>query len=366
MKKRAAFLIPSDRMGGAERIVRMVAIEAAKSSLFDQVDIFVLCWNKSGTLNAIESYDKVSIHYTEATNELRGVFPMMRLLMRHHYSLVFSSSTHLNALLSMMRVLNLLRTDRLVTRESTVIFERKFGLRGILFRSFYLFYGGQDLVVCQTERMRQSLSRHVRRGIRRLMITLPNPIDFDRVNEGKFAPVPTSISEIPKERKKLVWCGRLMPVKSPDRAIEVLQLLHSSGDVLMHLVIVGEGPLRQSLEEKADALGLSDFVTFAGYQANPVEFMKHCDIGILTSDIEGFPNVVLEMLASGIRTVVTPDCAGGLEGLPGVVVVNSNPDVCAALSMAIREKKDATAEIVSDISAVLESRSPHYFLRSIV
>ena len=155
--KRALFLLPSDRMGGAERIVYTTAKQAVSCGLYDQIDIFVLCQKRSGTLDELDSSDLVNLQYTEADNERGGALPMARFVQQKKYALVFSSSTHLNAYASLLRRVGILRADRLVTRESTEIFERDFGARGYLLRALYWFYGAQDLIVCQTGRMRDSL-----------------------------------------------------------------------------------------------------------------------------------------------------------------------------------------------------------------
>ncbi len=324
-------------MGGAERIVCTTAKQAVSCGLYDQVDIFVLCQQRSGTLDELGASDLVNLQYTEADNELGGVLPLARFVQQKKYALVFSSSTHLNAYASLLRRVGLLRADRLVTRESTEIFERDFGAQGYLLRALYWFYGAQDLIICQTGRMRESLDRHTRGRLSGLIKTLPNPVDIQRIEAGKSDPIPLSIDAIPADRIKIVWCGRLSPVKSPHRAVEVMRCLQDAGETQMHLVIVGDGPLREALEEQVSRSKLSDFVTFAGHHRNPAGIMSQCDYGLLTSDTEGFPNVILEMLASGVRGVVTTDCAGDLEQIPATVVVEGGDNSPGALAHVIRK-----------------------------
>ena len=350
-------------MGGAERVVYTVAKEAAYSGLYDQIDIFVLCWSRTGTLDDLERHGNLTLHYTEAVNERGGVWPMIRFMACQHFSLVFSSSTHINALASFLRRLGCFRTDRLVARESTVIFDRNFGLRGCLFRALYWLYGAQDLIICQTDRMRQSLDFHTKGRFRPLLLTLPNPIDFDRIEEGRTAPVPKGIQVIPAKRTKIVWCGRLSPVKAPERAIDVLLRLHSVGETHMHLVVIGGGPLLNVLKEKVRTSGLSKHVTFMGNYANPCEIMSRCEIGLVTSDTEGFPNVILEMLASGVRRIVTTNCAGGLDELPATVVVENGPTSSYDLAAALGQ--EYLGESLKTVLPFLEKHSPNSFLSRI-
>ena len=86
--------------------------------------------------------------------------------------------------------------------------------------------------------------------------------------------------------------------------------------------------------------------------------MAHCDLGLLTSDTEGFPNVVLEMLAAGVPGVVTTNCAGDMKDIPGVWIADEpSPTALADTIIRVRELLGPSA-----LPAFLESRSPrHYF-----
>jgi glycosyltransferase involved in cell wall biosynthesis len=352
--RRAAFLMPSDRMGGAERIVRTLAAEAAKSGLYDRVEVFVLCWSRTGTLESLRELGNVSLHYTHARSELGGVWPLIRFLATGRFSLVFSSSTHLNALASLMRGLRLLRADRVVARESTVIFDRSFGLAGAIFRGFYRLYGWQDMIVCQTRRMRDSLDRNTKGRLANLLVTLPNPLDLGRMR-GCMDSVEGT------DELSLVWCGRLSPIKSPDIAIRAVAELRDVFGIRARLEIIGEGVERPSLEKLADQLGVSDNVVFTGHLENPCLAMAGHGIGLVTSATEGFPNVVLEMLASGVRRVITTDCAGGLAEIPGVVVLPSNSP--RAFAEAIVAQRGAARP--EGLQSFLDSRSPALFFLKI-
>ncbi|WP_127091179.1 glycosyltransferase [Aquabacter cavernae] len=340
----ALFLMPSDRMGGAERMVHMMAREAALSGRFARVEVFVLCWSRTGTLDDLEALGNVTLHYTLAANEGGGLLPLLWCLVRKRYAFVFSSSTHLNALCSLMRRLGALRVVRLVARESTTIFDRNFGRRGALIRMLYKLYGAQDLIVCQTERMRASLDFHTQGRFREKLATLPNPIDMERIEAGRRMAPPDAIGTMPADRIKIAWCGRLEPVKSPERAIATLQALHAAGETGMHLVMIGEGSLREALEAQARALGIAGHVTFAGFHPLPSAILAQCELGLLTSDREGFPNVILEMLASGIKRVVTTDCAGELDAIPGLAVVPLTGALTDALADALCEARDCERE----------------------
>lgn len=343
-------------MGGAEQLTRMIARESALDKEFDHIDCFVLSRSRTGTLDHLSALPNVILHYTAARNEHRGLIALLRILSRHRYDFVFSSHTHLNALCCLLRWLGILRTRRLVTRESTQIFERDFGVMGVLIRALYRFYGTQDMIVCQTERMRQSLNKHTNYRFLAKSLVISNPIDLDRINLAKREPT-NILDHIPAVATKIVWCGRLVSIKAPIRAIHTLRALHHLGVPNTHLVMIGDGPLADVVRDSVHKLGLGGHVTLCGYQSNPVAIMAHCDLGLLTSDTEGFPNVILEMLAAGVPGVVTTNCAGDMKDIPGVWIADMpSPTALADTIVRVQELLRPSA-----LPAYLESRSPQHY-----
>lgn len=340
----ALFILPSDRIGGAERIVCNLAREAARSRAFDKVEIFVVSGPPSGTLEDLKKQCAIKLRYGGASGVSAGVIPLLRALARCHYDLVFSSSAQVNAVISFARKIRILRTRRLITRESTMLFERNFGWRSRMIWLLLRGYGSQDLIVCQTEAMKSSLDYRTGGRLKPLLKVYSNPIDSEMIAAGKSSAPPAEVTRIPHDCTKIVWCGRLEKVKSPERAIATLAALHASGERNMYLVMIGDGSLRSELEQQVAKTGLGNHVIFTGNHALPCSIMSHCDLGLVTSDVEGFPNVVLEMLASGVSRIISTDCAGGLDKVPGVSVVPVTPQVVSHLSEALLAQRGAAPD----------------------
>jgi glycosyltransferase involved in cell wall biosynthesis len=102
--------------------------------------------------------------------------------------------------------------------------------------------------------------------------------------------------------------GRLAPEKDHLTFLRMMQMIWRAG-ANAHGVIVGDGPLRQRLEATAAELGVADTVTFLGERDDARCLMAGFDVFVLTSTIEGFPNVLLEAAFLSVPSVASR--AGG-------------------------------------------------------
>ena len=124
------------------------------------------------------------------------------------------------------------------------------------------------------------------------------------IHTEEFSPMPVgdffTRYNIPEEKIKLVFVGRLFPEKSVDtliRAIPHILQKHTN----IHVLIVGGGHLREKLETLAHELGVSEYITFLGLvsEEDKIHAYNASDIFVLPSlaELEGM--VVLEAMACG-------------------------------------------------------------------
>lgn len=88
-------------------------------------------------------------------------------------------------------------------------------------------------------------------------------------------------------RIKLLTVGRIVPPKNYPLAVEAARLLHEKG-FDYEWVFVGDGPDRNSIENKIKTFNLGDRILLAGQQTNPYPYFAQCDIYVQTSSFEGF------------------------------------------------------------------------------
>jgi glycosyltransferase involved in cell wall biosynthesis len=139
---------------------------------------------------------------------------------------------------------------------------------------------------------------------RRLRL-LSNVVDTDRFK-------PAVLQK--KDRIRLISAGRLIPQKRIDRFIDLVAHARNESRADVEGVIVGEGPHKERLIERAAGLGLlNDAVKFVGSVEDMPPVYQQASIFVLTSECEGSPNVVLEAMASGLPVIATK--VGGVSDI---------------------------------------------------
>jgi len=149
---------------------------------------------------------------------------------------------------------------------------------------------------------------------------VPNVIDLTEFDADGDGPDPVLG---PRESPVVVTVGLLDRVKRLDRFLEMLALARERTPGLRG-VIIGDGPERSTLERLAQERGLlPNGVQFLGRRRDVPRLLRQADVFVLTSQHEGFPNVLLEAMAARLPVVTTPagDSARVVaDGVVGYVV----------------------------------------------
>jgi glycosyltransferase involved in cell wall biosynthesis len=131
-----------------------------------------------------------------------------------------------------------------------------------------------------------------------------NPAATGHVLESGY-PLPPALAG--RTGPVLLAVGTLKAVKRHDLLIRAFARLPRADAALC---ILGEGEERAGLEALIGSLGLQERVLLAGYQADPAPWYAHADLFVLSSDYEGFGNVIVEALEHGLP-VVSTNCPTG-------------------------------------------------------
>lgn len=142
--------------------------------------------------------------------------------------------------------------------------------------------------------------------------------------------------QLPEDAVLIGLVARLVPIKGIHDFLEAAACV-AAGYPQAVFLIVGDGEMRQELEEHARALGLQERVLFLGYRKDLPRIYADLDIVALSSLNEGLPVSLIEAMAS--ECVVVSTSVGGVpnliqDGETGFLVPPQNP---GALAMALEE-----------------------------
>lgn len=351
------FVLSSLHAGGAERVaatltnawvgrgdeVTLVATFSGKGTCFYPI---------SEKARIVFLADLVASMKRSFINRLQRLVALRRLLVseRPHVVVSFLPDVNVASVIASLGlripVIVCERTDPIASQKSLC-----------LQLATYFAYRNARMLSVQTQAV--AMRMHAAFPLLKQPHVVPNPIPEELRQHQHALPL--------GERRRLVAVGRLAEDKQFDLLIEMFSTLAPQWHT-WDLVIYGEGKLRQQLESQIQTLGMTGRVTLAGVRKTVWEEMAQSDVFVMTSRLEGFPNVLLEAMALGLPCVVF-DCPSGPYEITRngkdamLVALNDLQGLAAALTKVMGDApfrmalgKRARASVVRrfSLSAVLE------------
>lgn len=121
------------------------------------------------------------------------------------------------------------------------------------------------------------------------MLTVGNPIDAAKIKEMASMTIPDSGDR----RYDLVFVGRFVEPKNPQRFIRLVAALRDSGWFDIQTCMIGSGDLMHECRELVEALQLQENIEIKGFQKNPYPYIKNAKLLCITSRWEGFGLVAI-------------------------------------------------------------------------
>jgi glycosyltransferase involved in cell wall biosynthesis len=214
-------------------------------------------------------------------------------------------------------------------------------------------------VICVSERVRKSYAERFP-ALAGTFTEIPNGIrmqDYEKLPpraecRAQFKLLPGA--------KLLGTVGRMVQVKNHKLLIEALfRVRQTVNDV--HLAIIGEGDMRESLAAYAADLGMSEYVSLVKETQKIDYFYGAIDIFCLSSDSEGMPLTLLEALASGVPVVSTE--VGGIpevieSGRTGYLVPKGSAEFLAKRIVELLQDPQKAAELALAGRKMVHERFP--------
>jgi glycosyltransferase involved in cell wall biosynthesis len=137
---------------------------------------------------------------------------------------------------------------------------------------------------------------------------------------------------IPADSYVVGWVGRLTQEKGPDVFLDALA---QATDLPLTAAVIGDGAMRESLQQRARVLGLSERVRWCGAVPRAAHLFPAFDVFVISSRTEGTPISLFEALHARVPVVST-----AVGGIPAVVSETEAwlvpPNDTAALAAAMR------------------------------
>ena len=163
-------------------------------------------------------------------------------------------------------------------------------------------YKRADLVLANSYAMQTDLIENFK--IRTPVKVIYNPVDLNFIR--------THTDEVPsfvfdKDIFYFINVGGFRKEKNHSLLLQAFFILKN---LPFKLLMVGGGVMEADLKQKVADFGLIDKVVFCGWDNNPFKYVSRSNCFVLSSDVEGFPNVLIEALACG-RAVISTDSNSG-------------------------------------------------------
>ncbi len=302
---RIAFILPTFTAGGAERVASLLCNYWVEQGH----QVAALTFEGGGDERIYHLDDRVALRGIDALNRNRRLTSRVRANFRRLFRLRAALKAFKpDAIVAFTTEANVVAIwSALGLGVPVVVSERnqpdRPGLGWFTRAMRRLSYPLAAALVVQTEAIAQSARARFAAPVH----VVPNPIrlaSWDGVPRAEHA------------TKRVVAAGRLVPQKGFDVLIASFAALADNYPD-WQLVIYGEGADRVALETTARRLSLGDRVALPGVGKDMRAAFAAADLFVLPSRYEGYPNVLLEALASGCAVIAT-DCPGAtaqiLEG----------------------------------------------------
>ncbi len=298
-QKKIFFLVPSFRGGGAERIVLNLVNNLDKTKF--EVGLITI----SGEGEYKNLLSKEVEHFNLGKKKARqAIFSLIKLLKKEKPDVVMGAviqSTIILYLTSFFIPKGIKIMNRLENFYSKTVKGQKFVQKMLFQRALEK----SNHIITISNEMEESLRKNIKISKGQIK-TIYNPIDLEHIKKAAQEEVS---NDLPESGPIVVSCGRLTEQKGFEYLIKAFQKVKNNYSDAQ-LLILGQGELKDSLQELARSLDIKDSVHFLGFKENPFKYIARADIFVLSSLWEGFGNVLVEAMACG-TPIVSTDCPSG-------------------------------------------------------
>jgi len=299
--KKIAFFLQNLSGGGAEKSV----VNLSNYLVNDGVNIDIVLVDKSAAVYLKELDSKIRIIDLNKTRSLKSIFKLKKYIKDNNPDVIMSSVTHINIIMVIVKIISGKIKTKIVINQvnhlSSIIgysVNNKI-LQKLLIKFIVYLYNLVDGTISMSKGVETDLLTN---GLKTKSKYIYNPIVTDIMLEQSKG----SIDDY--DGTTFIAIGRMVPQKNFSLLVDAFHIVNKK--IQSRLIILGDGPLRDELENQITELGLTKNIFLKGFVNNPYIYIRNANIFVLTSLWEGFGNVIAESLALGVQ-VVSTDCDSG-------------------------------------------------------
>lgn len=366
-RKKLMLVIPEMTVGGAQRSLAKLSIELSRHG-----EVFLVVFNNNGDVaypigGTLLSLDVVpGVSAVSKVTALRKRVARLRAL-KKEYMIDVSISFLEGA--DYINVLSKGKEKVVLSIRGSKVHDENMQKYFYWLRSSVLIpwlYKKADLIVAVNRGIANELKLYHKLSEQKI-VTIGNFYDRESIVKSSTEEKDPAIANQYANKKVLVMSGRLAVEKGIAGVIKMFRELRSQREDV-RLVIIGDGPQKESLKKLAAEDGLQVFdtsstssspdVIFLGNQKNVFKYLHGATLYLMNSSSEGFPNGLVEAMICGVP-VMSSDCPYGPAEIlaPGVeTVVNRDEPFRAPYGMLMPMiSGDKSSKIwVNTISGILD------------
>lgn len=309
MNKRIRVLHVAEAAGGVERYLQTLF----KYSDKEQVENILVCSQNYDYKKIKSLADRVIVlkmaHQIDPTSDIKVEKALRRIIKQLKPDIVYAHSSKAGAL---ARIADLGLKNRVIYNPHGWAFNMQQSAKKKEMYKWVEKISAHfcDKIVCISDAERESALREKICKPSKLQV-IYNGIDLEEIE--KTIPMRRAQLGIPEDAFVVGMVGRLSKQKAPDTFVKAAKLIKEKIPNAFFLM-VGDGELRDQVEDLVNQYDLGSSFLITGWVDNPTAYMKIMDVGMLLSRWEGFGLVLPEYMACGVPIIAT-----NVDAIPNIV-----------------------------------------------
>lgn len=298
MGKSVFVYTPSLKFGGAEKSLVTLA-----NCLVNANYHVTYCYSEKGEL-AAELHSNIHQINLEKPRMILSALPLFKMLAKHKPDVIVTTLVHCNIMLLLIGyIYNLFKTHQVsvVVRETTNIslrLEQMSVIKRLTFKLLVkLFYPKAKAVVFPNKSLKEKFKNYFNLSMHNGVVIYNTSTFSPKIIQEK-----QEISLSAGKELTLLSVGRLTKTKRVEDLLYAVAQLQN--EYHLKVDIVGTGPEEAHLKALAKRLCISELVDFKGFLRQPfLRYNTKSSVFVLTSELEGMPNSLIEALCTGLPCI---------------------------------------------------------------